>query len=147
MREVKGHQQPEILYGRRKMTAWLDRGEFDRVSKSKHTINRLMSLEGMSGLLQGRKPRALKSAGNASARAAHLRGRNFRAPCPNHSLVTDFTYVPARQPVRPHPRWRHPARPGPRSFACAPDATPATGHAIASAPAQADWPSNPLVAP
>ena len=42
MREVKGHQQPEILYGRRKMTAWLDRGEFDRVSK--HVIDRLMSL-------------------------------------------------------------------------------------------------------
>ena len=42
MREVKGRQQPEIRYGRRKMAAWLDRGEFDRVSKQ--TIDRLMSL-------------------------------------------------------------------------------------------------------
>ena len=39
VRDVQGRQQPEILYGRRKMTAWLSRGEFAGVSK--HTVDRL----------------------------------------------------------------------------------------------------------
>lgn len=49
VRDVKGRQQPEILYGRRKMTAWLGRNGFPRVSK--HSVDRLMRLEGMNGLV------------------------------------------------------------------------------------------------
>jgi transposase InsO family protein len=92
VRDVQGRQQPEILYGRRKMTAWLSRGEFAGVSK--HTVDRLMRLEGMNGLVRGRKPRSSVSTGKDSARAPDLLKRNFSAPHPNHSWVTDFTYVP-----------------------------------------------------
>ncbi|WP_105033802.1 IS3 family transposase [Cryobacterium aureum] len=91
-RDVQGRQQPEILYGRRKMTAWLSRGEFAGVSK--HTVDRLMRLEGMNGLVRGRKPRSTVTTGKDSARAPDLLKRNFSAPHPNHSWVTDFTYVP-----------------------------------------------------
>jgi putative transposase len=92
VRDGKGRQQPEILYGRRKMTAWLSRGEVTAVSK--HTVDRLMRVEGMNGLVRGRKPRASASTGKASARAPDLLKRDFSAPRPNHSWVTDFTYVP-----------------------------------------------------
>lgn len=92
VRDAKGRQQPEILYGRRKMTAWLCRGGFAVVSK--HTVDRLMRVEGMNGLVRGRKPRASASTGKDSARAPDLLKRDFSAPRPNHSWVTDFTYVP-----------------------------------------------------
>nr|WP_255455256.1 IS3 family transposase [Cryobacterium sp. Hh38] len=92
MRDVQGRQQPEILYGRRKMTAWLRRAGFADVSK--HTFDRLMRLEGMNGLVRGRKPRASASTGKDSPQAPDLLKRNFSAPRPNHSWVTDFTYVP-----------------------------------------------------
>lgn len=92
VRDAKGRQQPEILYGRRKMTAWLGRGGFAVVSK--HTVDRLMRVEGMNGLVRGRKPRAPASTGKDSARAPDLLKRDFSAPRPNHSWVTDFTYVP-----------------------------------------------------
>ncbi|WP_170211123.1 IS3 family transposase [Cryobacterium flavum] len=88
MRDVQGRQQPEILYGRRKMTAWLSRGEFAGVSK--HTVDRLMRLEGMNGLVRGRKPRSTVTTGKDSARAPDLLKRNFSAPHPNHSWVTDI---------------------------------------------------------
>ncbi|WP_165070395.1 DDE-type integrase/transposase/recombinase [Marisediminicola senii] len=91
VRDAKGRQAPEILYGRRKMTAWLGRGAFPDVSK--HTVDRLMRVEGMNGLVRGRKPRASASAGKDEARAPDHLKRNFTAPCPNHSWVTDFTYV------------------------------------------------------
>ncbi|GAB3128811.1 hypothetical protein GCM10027056_30250 [Glaciibacter psychrotolerans] len=92
VRDAKGRQQPEVLYGRRKMTAWLARSGFSDVSK--HTVDRLMRLEGMNGLVRGRKPRTSTSSGKDSARAPDLLKRNFTAPRPNHSWVTDFTYVP-----------------------------------------------------
>lgn len=53
--DAKGRQKPEILYGRRKMTAWLARNGF--VGVSKHTVDWLMRLEGMNGLVRGRKIR------------------------------------------------------------------------------------------
>ena len=54
-RDAKGRPRPEILYGRRKMTAWLRRNGFPEVSK--HTVDRLMRDEGMNGLIRGRKTR------------------------------------------------------------------------------------------
>lgn len=91
LRDAKGRQPPEILYGRRKMTAWLSRGPFPGVSK--HTIDRLMRLEGMNGLVRGRKPRGTGHTVKDTVRAGDLLNRDFSAPRPNHSWVTDFTYV------------------------------------------------------
>ena len=73
------------------MTAWLNRGKF--VGVSKHTVDRLMRDEGMNGVVRGRKPRGTMAAGKETTRAPDLLRRNFTAPHPNHSWVTDFTYV------------------------------------------------------
>jgi hypothetical protein len=51
----KGRPLPEVLYGRRKLTAWLARNGFPGVSK--HTVDRLMRQEGQRGLVRGRKVR------------------------------------------------------------------------------------------
>jgi len=90
-RDQKGRQKPEVLYGRRKMTAWLARKGFPDISK--HTVDRLMRQEGMNGLVRGRKARTTIQAKDGK-RAGDLLNRNFTAPHPNHSWVTDFTYVP-----------------------------------------------------
>ena len=87
-RDAKGRQKPEVLYGRRKMTAWL--GGFDGISE--HTVDRLMRDEGMNGLVRGRKTRTTIP-GKDGNRAGDLLNRDFTAPHPNHSCVTDFTYV------------------------------------------------------
>jgi putative transposase len=89
-RDAKGRPRPEVLYGRRKMTAWLGRNGFPGVSK--HTVDRLMRLAGMNGLIRGRKTRATIPAKDGK-RASDLLNRHFTAPRPNHSWVTDFTYV------------------------------------------------------
>ncbi|MGV8885520.1 MAG: IS3 family transposase [Microbacteriaceae bacterium] len=91
VRDVKGRRRPEILYGRRKVTAWLARGSFPDVSM--HTVDRLMRSEGMNGLVRGRKPKSSGHLGKQSERAADHLNRDFSAPSPNHSWVTDFTYV------------------------------------------------------
>ena len=90
-RDERGRQKPEVLYGRRKMTAWLTRKECTDVSK--HTVDRLMRDEGMNGLIRGRQTRTT-IAGKDGHRAGDLLDRVFTAPHPNHSWVTDFTYVP-----------------------------------------------------
>lgn len=87
----KGRPRPEVLYGRRKMTVWLRRNGFPGVSK--HTVDRLMRLEGMNGLVRGRKTRTTTPSRDGH-RAGDLLNRVFTAPHPNHSWVTDFTYVP-----------------------------------------------------
>lgn len=53
--DSEGRPKPEILYGRRKMNAWLRRNGFPEVSK--HTVDRPMRDEGMTGLIRGRKTR------------------------------------------------------------------------------------------
>ncbi|MDJ0318624.1 DDE-type integrase/transposase/recombinase [Arthrobacter antibioticus] len=80
-----------MLYGRRKMTAWLRRNDFPVVSK--HTVDRLMRDEGMNGLIRGRKTRTTIPAKDCK-RAGDLLNRNFSANTPNRIWVTDFTYVP-----------------------------------------------------
>ena len=89
-RDARGRQRPEVLYGRRKMTAWLARKGFPDVSK--HTVDRLMRDEGMAGVIRGRKTRTTIPAKDGK-RAGDLLNRDFTAPFPNHSWVTDFTYV------------------------------------------------------
>jgi putative transposase len=87
----RGRQRPEVLYGRRKMTAWLARTGFPTISK--HTVDRLMRDEGMAGLVRGRKTVTTIPA-KSSTRAGDMLNRQFTAPRPNHTWVTDFTYVP-----------------------------------------------------
>jgi putative transposase len=82
---------PEVLYGRRKMTAWLARNGFPGVSK--HTVDRLMRQEGMHGLVRGRRTRTTIPAKTGGRRAGDLLNRCFRTSAPNHAWVTDFTYV------------------------------------------------------
>ena len=60
------------------MTAWLRRGGFAGVSQ--HTVDPLMRLEGMNGLVRGRKPRASASTGKGSPQAPDLLKRNSSAP-------------------------------------------------------------------
>jgi len=86
-----GRPLPEVLYGRRKMTAWLSRTGFPGVSK--HTVDRLMRQEGMRGLIRGRKARTTIAA-KGGRRARDLLNRHFRTTAPNRAWVTDFTYVP-----------------------------------------------------
>jgi putative transposase len=90
-RDARGRQKPEVLYGRRKMTAWLARSGFPDVSK--HTVDRIMRDEGMNGLVRGRKT-VTTIPGKNGKRAGDLLNRQFTAPRPNHTWVTDFTYVP-----------------------------------------------------
>jgi len=87
----EGRPLPEVLYGRRKMTAWLARHGFPNVSK--HTVDRLMREEGMNGLVRGRTARTTVPAKTGGVRAGDLLNRVFTAPRPNHAWVTDFTYV------------------------------------------------------
>ena len=91
-----GRPAPEILYGRRKMTAWLNRAMAaeGRPPVSKHTVHRLMRELGMNGLVRGRKTRTTVPGGKDARRAGDLLNRQFSAPRPNHAWVTDFTYVP-----------------------------------------------------
>lgn len=87
----QGGPLPEVLYGRRKMTAWLARNGFPTVSK--HTVDRLMRQEGMNGLVRGRKTRTTIPAKDGGRRAGDLLNRRFRTSAPNLAWVTDFTYV------------------------------------------------------
>ena len=91
-----GRPAPEILYGRRKMTAWLNRAMTaeGRPPVSKHTVHRLMAELGMNGLVRGRTTRTTVPGGKDARRAGDLLNRQFGAPRPNHAWVTDFTYVP-----------------------------------------------------
>jgi hypothetical protein len=88
---IEGGPLPEVLYGRRKMTRWLQRTGFAEVSK--HTVDRLMRDEGMRGLVRGRKTRTTVG-GKDGVRAGDLLNRRFRTTAPNRAWVTDFTYVP-----------------------------------------------------
>ena len=92
-RDRRSRPRPEVLYGRRKMTAWLSRNGFPGVSK--HTIDRLMRLAGMNGPVRGRKIRTTIPAKDGK-HAGDLLNRNFTTPFPNHSWVTDFTYDATR---------------------------------------------------
>ena len=87
----KGRPAPEVIYGRRKMTAWLARNGFPDISK--HTVDRLMRQEAMNGLVRGRKTRTTVP-GKDGRRAKDLLNRDFNAPAPDHTWITDFTYVP-----------------------------------------------------
>jgi putative transposase len=80
-----------VVYGWRKMTAWLRRNGFAGVSK--HTVDRLMREAGMSGVVRGRRTRTTIAGRDGSRRGAGLLNRCFSAPAPNVAWVTGFTFV------------------------------------------------------
>lgn len=90
-----GRPAPEVLYGRRKMTDWLNRAlaAEGRPPVSKHTVDRLMRAEGMHGLVRGRGVRTTIPAKTDARRAGDLLERRFTAAAPNLVWVTNFTYV------------------------------------------------------
>ncbi|MGF7120506.1 transposase InsO family protein [Rhodococcus sp. BE178] len=79
----------EGLYGRRKMTAHLRRNGHQVAAC---TVDRLMTDEGLSGIVRGRRHRTTIPGGKASRRAPDLLDRDFTAEAPNRKWVTDFTY-------------------------------------------------------
>lgn len=85
--------KPEVLYGRRKMRVWLQRNGFPDISK--HTVDRLMRVAGMKGLVRGRRTTTTIRSKD-KIRAKDLLNRNFFTDAPNKVWVTDFTYVPIR---------------------------------------------------
>jgi transposase InsO family protein len=93
-----GRPAPEILYGRRKMTAWLNRTARDTPTEgrqlSQRQVGRLMRQEGMKGLVRSRSVRTTIPAKDGTARPQDLLNRCFTAAAPNTAWVTDFTYVP-----------------------------------------------------
>ena len=98
-----GRPLPEVLYGRRKMTACLARNGFPDVSK--HTVDRLMRSEGMNGLVRGRPARTTIPAKTGRKRAGDLLNLCFSSPKPNHAWVTDFERheaLPNRAVVKGH---------------------------------------------
>jgi putative transposase len=111
-----GRPAPEILYGRRKMTVWLNKtltaghgshdgaqaagepatgqaGCSEPVRVSQRRVGRLMHQEGMQGLRRSRSVRTTIPARDGK-RAGDLLNRCFSAEAPNLAWVTDFTYVP-----------------------------------------------------
>lgn len=88
-----GRPKPEVLYGRRKMRVRLQRNGFPEISK--HTVDRLMRVAGMKGLVRGRKTTTTIRSKD-KIRAKDLLNRNFFTDAPNKVWVTDFTYVPIR---------------------------------------------------
>ena len=81
----------ERFYGRRKMTALLNRNGF---SVSERKVGRLMRLAHMKGLRRGKDPVTTRPAGKPTA--DDLLDRDFTAGAPNRRWVTDLTYVKAR---------------------------------------------------
>jgi putative transposase len=91
-----GRRAPEVMYGRRKMTDWLNRAlaAEGRPPVSKHTVDRLMRALGMRGLVRSRGVRTTVAGKTDVRRAKDLLKRCFSASAPNQAWVTDFTYVP-----------------------------------------------------
>ncbi|MGW0057421.1 IS3 family transposase [Nocardia nova] len=85
-RDLQG--TPEAMYGRRKMTRYLRRGQ----SVAFCTVDRLMRELGMNGVVRGRKHRTTIP-GKDGVRAGDRLNRDFTAAAPNLVWVADFTYV------------------------------------------------------
>lgn len=80
---------PEGLYGRRKMTAYLRRTSVPEASAG--SVDRAMRTLGLSGVRRDKGVRTTVPAKDGT-RAGDLLDRNFTAPAPNRTWVTDFTY-------------------------------------------------------
>lgn len=81
---------PEGLYGRRKMTAYIRSTKVPNASFG--AVDRAMYALGLSGITRAKGIRTTIPAKDG-IRAGDLLNRDFTAPCPDHTWVTDFTYV------------------------------------------------------
>ena len=77
------------VYGRRKVWRQLNR---EGITVARCTVNRLMSVLGLSGAVRGRRIKTT-IADDAAARPADLVSRNFTAHRPNELWVADLTFV------------------------------------------------------
>ena len=80
---------PEGLYGRRKMTAALRRTSMPEASSG--AVDRAMKALGLTGVRRDKGIRTTIPAKDGN-RAGDLLDRDFTAPAPNRTWVTDFTY-------------------------------------------------------
>ncbi|TDT34565.1 transposase InsO family protein [Naumannella halotolerans] len=80
---------PEGLYGRRKVTALIRRTTIPDASWG--AIDRAMRTLGLSGITRAKAIRTTIP-GKDGIRAGDLLNRDFTAPRPDHTWVTDFTY-------------------------------------------------------
>ena len=81
---------PEGLYGRKKMTALIRRTTIADASRG--SVDRAMRALGLSGNTRAKGIRTTIPAKDG-IRAGDLLNRDFTAPRPDHTWVTDFTYV------------------------------------------------------
>jgi putative transposase len=81
---------PEGLYGRRKMTAYLRRTVMPEASAG--SVDRAMRTLALAGVRRDKGIRTTIPAKDG-IRAGDLLDRDFTAPAPNRTWVTDFTYV------------------------------------------------------
>ncbi|WP_426623752.1 IS3 family transposase [Leifsonia sp. McL0607] len=81
---------PEGLYGRKKMTALIRRTAISDASRG--AVDRAMRVLGLSGITRAKAIRTTIQAKDG-VRAGDLLNRDFTAPRPDHTWVTDFTYV------------------------------------------------------
>lgn len=81
---------PEGLYGRKKMTALIRRTAIADASRG--SVDRAMRGLGLSGNTRAKGIRTTIPAKDGN-RAGDLLNRDFTAPRPDHTWVTDFTYV------------------------------------------------------
>lgn len=81
---------PEGLYGRKKMTALIRRTGIADASRG--AVDRAMRALGLSGVTRAKAIRTTIQARDG-VRAGDLLNRDFTAPRPDHTWVTDFTYV------------------------------------------------------
>jgi putative transposase len=81
--------RPEGLYGRRKMTALVQRS---MPAVSPGSVDRAMRSLGLQGIRRAKGIRTTIPAKNGR-RAGDLLDRDFTAPAPNRTWIMDFTYV------------------------------------------------------
>jgi putative transposase len=87
---MRRRMTPEGLYGRRKMTALIRRIAVPDASRG--AVDRAMRALGLSGVTRAKAIRTTIPAKDG-VRAGDLLNRDFTAPRPDHTWVTDFTYV------------------------------------------------------
>lgn len=89
--QVRRKMTPEGLYGRKKMTAFLRRTRVADASRG--AVDRAMRALGLSGVTRAKTIRTTIPVKDGGIRAGDLLNRDFTAPRPDHTWVTDFTYV------------------------------------------------------
>ena len=87
---MRRRMTPEGLYGRKKMTALIRRTTISDASRG--AVDRAMRALGLAGVTRAKAIRTTIPSKDG-VRAGDLLNRDFTAPRPDHTWVTDFTYV------------------------------------------------------